>query len=142
MIDNQFPGYPIALYAFYALTALTLWRSQHHIFASDGGAQSIATIPLDTFTQGGATATVFLFALWGASQLGMALVYLLAAVRYRAMIPVLYLLFTFEYALRFALPYFKDPIETVGTAPGATANLVFMVLGPILFALSVAGKRG
>lgn len=140
-LNNQFPGHPVALYAFYALTGLTLWRSQHHIFAPDGGAQSIATIPLETFSQGGATATVFMFALWGASQLGMALIYLLAAIRYKAMIPLLYLLFTFEYALRFALPYFKEPIETVGTAPGATANLVFMVLGPILFILSVAGKQ-
>ena len=141
VIDNRFPGHWLALYIFYALTAVTLWRSQHHIFAADGGAQSIATIPLDTYTSGGAEATVFMFALWGASQLGLALVYLLAAIRYKAMIPLLYLLFTFEYALRFSLPYFKVPIETVGTAPGAVGNLVFMLLGPVLFALSVAGKR-
>ena len=34
-LDNQFPGHKIALYVFYALTALTLWRSQHHLFAPD-----------------------------------------------------------------------------------------------------------
>ena len=45
------------------------------------------------------------------------------------------------YALRFALPYFKEPMETVGTAPGATGDIVFMVLGPILFVLSVVPLR-
>ena len=48
-LDNKFPGHKIALYVFYALTALTLWRSQHHLFGHDGGAQSIASIPLDTY---------------------------------------------------------------------------------------------
>ena len=65
VVDNRFRGQLIALYAFYPITALTLWRSQHHIFASDGGAQSIATITLDQFTEGGANAVVFVFALWG-----------------------------------------------------------------------------
>ena len=46
-ITNVFPGSKVALWGFYLFTALTLWRSQHHIFSSDGGAQSIATIPLE-----------------------------------------------------------------------------------------------
>jgi len=36
--DNQIVGSKIALYAFYVLTVVTLWRSQHHLFAADGGA--------------------------------------------------------------------------------------------------------
>ena len=39
------------------------------IFTSDGGAQSIAKLPLDTFTQNGADTVVSLFSLWGLSQL-------------------------------------------------------------------------
>ena len=39
--DNHFPGQKIALWVFYALTALTLWRSQHHIFG-DHGAENTA----------------------------------------------------------------------------------------------------
>ena len=64
------------------------------------------------------------------------LIYLLAAVRYRALIPMLYLLFTVEYAMRLWVGANKA-IETTGTAPGSVINLPFMIAGVILFALSV-----
>ena len=134
--DNQFPGHKIALYVFYALTALTLWRSQHHLFAEDGGAQSIASIPLDTYSVNAAETVVGIFALWGLSQLIIGLIYLLAAVRYRALIPFLYLLFTLEYAMRLWVGANKT-IETSGTAPGSLINLPFMIAGVVLFALSI-----
>ena len=38
--ENVFPGQKIALWVFYPLTAITLWRSQHHMLSPDGGAQS------------------------------------------------------------------------------------------------------
>ena len=85
-LDNQFPGHKIALYVFYALTALTLWRSQHHLFGHDGGAQSIASIPLDTYSSNAADTVIGVFALWGLFQLIIGLIYLLAAIRYRALI--------------------------------------------------------
>ena len=134
--DNHFPGQKIALWVFYALTALTLWRSQHHIFAADGGAQSIATIPLDTYVQGGAATVVTVFALWGLAQLGMAFIMLLACIRYKAMIPLLWLFIFFEYAGRLLIGFYK-PIETIETAPGATANLIFPVVALVMLALSL-----
>ena len=54
-IDNNFSGHRVSLWFFYLLTAVTLWRSQHHLFSADGGAQSIATIPLDTYSPGPST---------------------------------------------------------------------------------------
>ena len=139
-LDNQFSGHKSALYAFYALTALTLWRSQHHLFAHDGGAQSIATIPLDTYPSNAAETVVGIFGLWGLSQLIIGLIYLLAAVRYKAMIPFLYLLFTLEYAMRLWVGANKT-IETAGTAPGGMINLPFMIAGVVLFALSIWRAR-
>ncbi len=135
-IDNTFPGHWIARWVFYALTALTLWRSQHHIFATDGGAQSIATIPLDSFSASGADAVVGVFALWGLAQLGMALIMLLACIRYKALIPLLWLFIFFEYAGRFAISLYK-PIETIGTAPGENGNMVFPFVALAMLALSV-----
>ena len=135
-IDNVFPGNRIALWAFYLITAVTLWRSQHHIFAPDGGAQSIATIPLDRFTSGGAEAVISIFALWGLAQLLLGLIYLLVAVRYKALVPLMWLLFSIEYAGRLGIGQFK-PIETLETAPGATANLPFMIVGIIMLILSL-----
>ncbi len=135
-IDNTFPGYRIAHFAFYALTALTLWRSQHHLLSADGGAQSIATIPLESYPTGAAATVVGIFALWGLSQLIIGLIYLIAAIRYRSLIPFLYLLFTVEYFVRLGIGHYK-PVETLGTAPGGAINLPFALLGMVLLALSL-----
>lgn len=135
-ITNVFPGQKIALWLFVPLTAVTLWRSQHHIFAADGGAQSIATIPLDSYTEAGANTVITIFALWGLSQLVFGLLGLIALIRYRAMIPMLYLFFILEYAVRVGIAHFK-PIELTGTAPGGVVNIPFVVVGTILLALSL-----
>ena len=136
-LNNNYKGYKIALYVFYALTALTLWRSQHHLFAPDGGAQSIATIPLDTFTTSGAAAVVGVFGLWGLSQLIIGMIYLIVSLRYRAMIPLMYLLMFVEYFVRTVYFPLAKPIPTAGTAPGATGNLPLMIIAFIMLVLSV-----
>ncbi|MCD6284573.1 MAG: hypothetical protein J7M39_01510 [Anaerolineae bacterium] len=50
-LTNDYRGRPIARWVSIILTIVTVARSLIHILAPDGGAQSIATIPLDTFTQ-------------------------------------------------------------------------------------------
>ncbi|PTT86938.1 hypothetical protein DBR45_60995, partial [Pseudomonas sp. HMWF031] len=50
VISNVFPGRRLALWLFAPLVLVTLWRSQHHLLAADGGAQSIAHIPLDGYS--------------------------------------------------------------------------------------------
>jgi len=136
-IDNNYKGFKVALYVFYILTLVTLWRSQHHLFAADGGAQSIASIPLDTFTSNGEMAVIGVFSLWGLSQLIIGFIYLATALRYKSLVPFMYLLMFFEYLMRgFYIGNFK-PIPTVDTAPGAIANFIFIAIVPILFILSV-----
>ncbi len=136
-IDNNYKGVKVALYVFYILTLVTLWRSQHHLFAADGGAQSIASIPLDTFTSNGELAVIGIFSLWGLSQLIIGFIYLIVAWRYKSLIPFMYLLMFFEYVVRmFYIGNFK-PIPTVETAPGAIANIVLVIIVPLLFILSI-----
>lgn len=136
-LTNEFPGLKAALWGFYLLTALTLWRSQHHLFAADGGAQSIATIPLDRYPDAAAATIIGVFALWGLSQLMIGFIYLVAVLRYRAMIPMLYLLSLVEYLVRATyIPAYKS-IETVGTAPGAAGNLPLVVFSFIMLVLSL-----
>ena len=134
--DNVFRGNRIALWLFYPLTVMTLWRSQHHIFAPDGGAQSIATIPLDTYTQGGAQGIITIFALWGLAQLAMGLVMLVALVRYKSMVPLLWLFILLEYGGRKLVGIYK-PLETVGTAPGATAATVLPIVALVMLVLAL-----
>ena len=134
--DNVYRGNRIGLWVFYVLTAVTLWRSQHHIFAPDGGAQSIATIPLDTYTQGGAQGIVTIFALWGLAQLAMALLMLLASIRYKSMVPLMWLLIILEYGGRKLVGIYK-PLETVETAPGATAATVLPIVALAMLVLAL-----
>ena len=138
--DNTFPGQRIALWVFYALTAVTLWRSWHHLTAPDGGAQSIATIPLDSYPAGAAATVVGIFALWGLSQLVIGLLYLMAAIRYRSLIPLFYLLMIVEYAVRILIGNFK-PVETAGTAPGAVGNLPLMALAAVMLVLCLIPRK-
>ena len=140
-ITNEFSGSRIALWGFYLLTAITLWRSQHHIFSPDGGAQSIATIPLEKYSDAAASTIIGMFALWGLSQLIVGLIYLIAAIRYRSMIPILYLLSVFEYLMRATyIPAYKS-IETAGTAPGAIGNLPLILFSFTMLVLSLWSRK-
>jgi hypothetical protein len=48
--DNNFDGHPASLWLFGLITTVTLGRSLTHIFLPDGGAQSIATVPLSQYS--------------------------------------------------------------------------------------------
>lgn len=134
--DNHFPGKKIALWVFYPFTAITLWRSQHHVFAPDGGAQSIATIPLDNYADGAAATIIAIFAQWGLIQLLVGLLMLVAAVRYKSMVPLMWLIVLMEWIGRGLIGQFK-PVETLATAPGQTGNLVLPVVALIMLVLAL-----
>ena len=105
-------------------------------FLPDGGAQSIATIPLDTFTVNGAAALIHLFGLWGLSQLLFGLLYAIVLWRYQSLIPLMYLFILMEYTGRLLLTFAK-PFETNGTAPGAIGNYVLIPLALVMLILSL-----
>jgi|TARA_B110000879_G_C11008856_1_gene446154 hypothetical protein len=135
--DNNFYGHPASLWLFYLITTLTLGRSLAHVFLPDGGAQSIATIPLNQYSMGAGSAVITIFALWGLSQLLIAIVMLIATLRYRSMIPLLYLFLFVEYIGRVCVGIFK-PLETLQTPPGATANIV--ILSAVLLGMFLSLK--
>ncbi|TRX65661.1 hypothetical protein EO216_19780 [Flammeovirga kamogawensis] len=137
---NDYKGHKIALYFFYFFTILTVVRSLIHMFSADGGAQSIATIPLDTYTDGGASTVILIFSLWGLSQLIMGLLYVIVCWRYKSLIPLMYLFLFIEYLMRLVLMTLK-PIETTGTAPGGVINYIFVPLAILLFFLSIKSRK-
>lgn len=138
-IDDRYGGNNIALYFFYFITALTLGRSAAHIVLADGGAQSIATIPLDSYSAAAADTVIFVFALWGMSQLWMGLMYLIVALRYKSLIPLMYVFILVDWSSRIGLGMFKT-METLGTPPGAIGNLVFTLLTPLMLYLALKTK--
>lgn len=139
VIDNDYKGHKIALWFFYLITIVTIARSCIHMFKDDGGAQSIATIPLDNYVNGGAEAVIFIFAYWGLSQLMFGLLQGIVALKYKSMIPLMYLFLLLEYVARYGISLFKS-LETTGQAPAGIANYVFPFLFVIMFFLSTKSK--
>jgi len=139
--NNDYRGHPVALLLFIPLTLVTIARSFIHIFKEDGGAQTIATIPLDSYPSGAAGAIVTIFALWGLAQLALGLFYLVVTLRYRTLLPCMYLLVFFEYISRHIIILYH-PIETIGTAPGSLINLYIAPAALVLMFLALPKKPG
>lgn len=100
---------------------------------------SIATIPLNTYPTAAVNTVFYLFSVWGLSQLIMGVFYLIVGLKYRALIPLMYIFVTVEYAMRFVIGHTKLIIIT-GTAPGAVANFVVVPLTNVMFLMSVYRK--
>jgi hypothetical protein len=126
-VDQKSLYYQISLGSIWVFTLVGISRSLLHIFLPDGGAQLIATIPLDTYSSEAQRVIIGMFAFWGLSQLLSSLIYVYILLKRKAWLPFAWLLLLVEYASRWLIGQFK-PFETVGTAPGAIGNYVFMIL--------------
>ena len=135
--SNEYRGHPLAKWVLAALTLITLGRSLVHLFAHDGGAQSIASIPLTEFSVAAADSLVTIFALWGLSQLLFGIVYAITLWRYQALIPLMYVFFSAEYLMRLLVPLYAPGLVTMETAPGAIGNIIFLPLGLVMLYLSL-----
>ena len=138
--NNNFRGHPIAKWVFIAMTVLTIGRSLAHIFIADGGAQSIATIPLDHFSQSASTVIIGMFAQWGLTQLLFGMMYVLVIWRYQSLIGLMWLFIFTEWMGRLLLGFYK-PFETVGTAPGAIGNMIVPVLAFVMLVLCLRESK-
>lgn len=125
-VDNVFPGPKLALWVFNVLTTVVICRSLVHILKDDGGAQSIASVPLDEMTEDGKAAVISIFAQWGLSQLVTALLFLVSCVRYRSLIPLMCLIFIAENIGRGLVGSIK-PLPTEHSPPGAVGSIVFFL---------------
>jgi hypothetical protein len=117
----------LSLVFIFIFTLVGISRSLLHIFLPDGGAQLIATIPLDSFSEEAKAVVVSMFAFWGLSQLLSSLVYVYILTKKKEWLPFAWFLLLIEYASRWLIGQFK-PFETVQTAPGAFGNYLFVVL--------------
>lgn len=122
--DNQFSGIKLSIFVFLLIAIISTTRSLIHIISPDGGAGSIAGLDLSGEAAGG---IIFAFALWGSAQLMFALVQLVVSFRYRALIPLMYILLIIEVLLRMLVGSVK-PVTFAGTPPGAIGNLVILPL--------------
>lgn len=130
--DNVVRGWLPAYWLFALIAIVSTVRSCIHMFAPDGGAGSIAGMDLSVDGAGG---IIFAFALWGSAQLIYAFLQLLAAFRYRSLVPLFYLLLFVETLFRMLVGRLK-PVAFAYTPPGAMANYVFLPLSLVMLVLA------
>ena len=123
-IDNTIRGTKIPFYIFTLYAIVSTVRSCIHLLSSDGGAGTIAGMDLSV---AGADGIIFAFALWGSSQLLFAMIQLLAVIRYRSLIPFMWLMLALEILLRELVGKMK-PVTFAHTPPGAVGNQIILPL--------------
>jgi hypothetical protein len=135
-IDNTYRGHKAALWLFGALLLMRAAIGVNSIINGYSVASSADGIPLDTYGPDAAQTVVTLFALVGLTALIICVLGVLALVRYRAMVPLLYVLLLLEYLARKLILYLM-PIVKTGTSSALFVNLVLLTLMIAGLALSV-----
>ena len=145
--DNDFNGHKIALWGFILFTLLMTWRSIIHMLFEKYGFHEIGNfIPIEGDPDPMLLIYRF-FSLWGFAQLTFCLVCWVVIFRYRALIPLMYLLWLFEWGFRtFGYPLIREDITiqgiyTLGATPGSVGAPYATFLLIILFSLSLIQKK-
>ena len=138
-LDNHYRGHRLALWLFVPIALQRIALGLTHLLRTDGGAQSISTIPLDTYPPSAAQNVIGMFARLGLEQLLFGSICLLVLVRYRALIPFMYLLMVAHYLAARVVGQVK-PLAVAGTSGARTPMLVIAVLCGAGLVLSLMGR--
>ena len=140
-VDNTYRGQKLALWLFGLVVLMKLAISLNSIINGHTVASSADGIPVDTFTPAGAQAFVSLFAAWGLAQVVICVLCIVVLIRYRALVPFLFLVLLLEHLSR-RLIFYVMPIVRTGTSTNLTVNLVLLTLMIVGLALSLWNRAG
>jgi len=136
-VENKYTGHVLGLILLGLYVFKSFFAGSVHMFAPDGGAQIIGSVALDQFTRGGADSVITVFGLWGMEQFVIGLIGLVVLVRFKALIPMMTLVYVVEYIGRMALPLFTPGLVTAHTPPGAAADTVLVPLAVLMLVLTL-----
>jgi len=143
-IKKLLPNNPTKFEGFRAVRIVTaiyllvmVVRSCIHLFAADGGAQSIAGI--DTSVEGGNN-IIAIFHQWGAIQLILAVLLFVLFFRYPGFTPLILLTLALDPVMRFIAGQMMS-LTTTGTPPGEALNAAAFYLLALLFIASLIKKN-
>ena len=139
-LDNHYRGMRLALWLFVPIVFMRIAIGLLHIVSADGGAQSISTIPLDSYSACAAQNVIALFARLGLEQLLLGILTVVALLRYRAMLPLLYAVAVSHDLAIEAIARFK-PLVLAGTSGARRPALLLMGFAIVGLVLSLIGKR-
>jgi hypothetical protein len=142
-IDNTYRGHRLAIWLFAVAVLMELSMGTNSIVNTRMVAMSADGIPLDQYGAGGADAVTALFAIAGLFRVLLALQGVLVLIRYRAMIPLMYLVLLILHfgskALLLIHPVAKSGVATAQLGSAFVLTLMAMLL--IGFVLSILNKR-
>ena len=138
-IENKIPNNKFVYFFTWLLVAFNFFRSLEHIFNDDGGAQSIAGIPLDFYIPEASNNIISIFAQWGFSQLVLACILLLIVLKIRELIPLMLLIIALENIFRAGIGQYKSLI--IDSAPPGALTPLIGLLTLIFFFISIREKN-
>lgn len=143
--DNRFGGLRPALWLLGLLIALKLLMSLNSILNTASVAAGADGIPLDSFGPAAARQVLLLFALMALGHLALTLVALTVLIRYRALVPSVYLMLLGEHIARRVI---VQSYKVAGAESTAIANyvnyglLTLLALGLALSLIPVRREPG
>ena len=131
---NDFRGGRVPFYGFLLLLLPVTFRSMVHFLKDDSGVNSIASFHLFSGTPDPNNVIYMFSSLWGSQQTIMLLIYIIVLLRYRNLIPLMFLLMLVEIGFRWVSASIHPLSEDfyVRTPPGAYVPL-FMGLPSLIF---------
>ena len=140
-LNNQYEGSKIVIYGLYPIFAMYIFRSLVHFLAENSGLVGIATIKefpiVDNLDP---NIIIYLFAsLWGATQVSLTLILLILFIKYKNLIPLIYLICLLDQCFRL-ISGFLNPIGEsyyINTPPGIISNIPILLYLLFMFYLSL-----
>lgn len=147
-IDNDYRGWRLAIWLLVPLALVKLLQGANvaGLFGPGNSRQvleGVDKVPLGAFPAEAASHLVFLFAAWGLGVFVLGFLAIVVLLRYRAMIPLMYLLLLIEQLGRKALSTIHLDRPFLSLAPSA-ANLInwaFLLVIVAGFLLSLSPRR-
>ena len=134
---SRFEGFRLVRLIAALFLLVMVARSCVHLFAADGGAQSIAGI--DTSVEGGNN-IIAIFHQWGAIQLILAVLLLVLFLRYPGLTPLILLTLALDPVMRFIAGQMMS-VTSTRTPPGEALNAASFYLLTLLFIASLLKKN-
>lgn len=139
--DNNYGGHRLAIWLLIGFVTLKLIIGTNTILNTRSVATGGDGLPLDAMSATAAQTVLMMSSLLALCQLVLAAQTLVVLIRYRAMIPFIYLLLLAEHAIRRALILAHDVPRSEETPVGAYINLGLLAVLVVGFMLSLLKRR-
>jgi hypothetical protein len=147
-IDNDYRGRVLAIWLLVPLAVMKFLQGANIAGLLGTGntrrvLEAVDKVPIGGFPAEAASHLVFLFAAWGVGVFVFGILAIIVLLRYRAMIPLMFLLLFMEQAGRKVLStiHLDRPFMSIAADPANLINWGFLVVLASGFLLSVSGRR-